>query len=128
MLQISIFAVVAVLLAVQLKSVKPEYGIYISLAAGIIIIFYGIRKLETVVETITVIQSYIPLDTVYIGTLIKMIGITYLTEFVSGICKDTGYQSVAGQIEVFGKLSILAVSMPVVTALLETVQDLLVNT
>lgn len=128
MLQISIFAVVAVLLAVQLKSVKPEYGIYISLAAGVIIIFYGIRKLETVVETITIIQSYIPLDTVYIGTLIKMIGITYLTEFASGICKDTGYQSVAGQIEVFGKLSILAVSMPVVTALLETVQDLLINT
>ncbi len=127
MLQISIFAVVAVLLAVQLKSVKPEYGIYISFAAGVIIIFYGIRKLETVVETITVIQSYIPIDTVYIGTLIKMIGITYLTEFASGICKDTGYQSVAGQIEVFGKLSILAVSMPVVTALLKTVQDLLIN-
>lgn len=128
MLQISVFAVVAVLLAVQLKSVKPEYGVYISLAAGVIIIFYGIRKLETVVETITAIQSYIPLDTVYTGTLVKMIGITYLTEFASGICKDTGYQSISGQIEVFGKLSILAVSMPVVTALLETVQDLLVNT
>jgi len=128
MLQISIFAIVAVLLAVQLKGVKPEYSIYISFAAGVIIIFFGIRKLETVVDTITVIQSYIPLDTVYMGTLIKMIGITYLTEFSSGICKDTGYQSVAGQIEVFGKLSILAVSMPVVTALLETVRDLLSST
>ena len=128
MLQISILAVVAVLLALQLKSIKPEYGIYISLAAGLIIIFYGVQKLETVIETITVIQSYIPLDTVYIGTLIKMIGITYLTEFAAGICKDTGYQSVSGQIEVFGKLSILAVSMPVVTALLETVRDLLMDT
>ena len=128
MLQISIFAIVAVLLAVQLKGVKPEYSIYISFAAGVIIIFFGIRKLETVVDTITVIQSYIPLDTVYIGTLIKMIGITYLTEFAAGICKDTGYQSVSGQIEVFGKLSILAVSMPVLTALLETVRDLLSET
>ena len=128
MLQISIFAIVAVLLAVQLKGIKPEYSIYISFAAGVIIIFFGIRKLETVVDTITVIQSYIPLDTVYMGTLIKMIGITYLTEFSSGICKETGYQSVAGQIEGFGKLSILAVSMPVVTALLETVRDLLSGT
>lgn len=127
MLQISIFAIIAVLLAVQLKSIKPEYGIYISFVAGVIIVFYGIKKLETVIETIGAIQSYIPLDTIYIGTLIKMMGITYLTEFASGICKDTGYQSVAGQIEVFGKLSILAVSMPVVTALLETVQDLLLN-
>ncbi len=128
MLQISIFAIVAVLLAVQLKGIKPEYSVYISFAAGVIIIFFGIRKLETVVDTITIIQSYIPLDTVYMGTLIKMIGITYITEFSSGICKDTGYQSVAGQIEVFGKLSILAVSMPVVTALLETVRDLLAGT
>jgi len=128
MLQISILAVVAVLLALQLKSIKPEYGIYICLAAGVIIIFYGVGKLEAVIDTITVIQSYIPLDTVYIGTLIKMIGITYLTEFAAGICKDTGYQSVSGQIEVFGKLSILAVSMPVLTALLETVRDLLSET
>lgn len=125
MLQISILAVVAVLLATQLKGVKPEYGFYVSLAAGIIIIFYGVKKLETVVETITAIQAYIPVDTVYLGTLIKMIGITYLTEFAAGICKDTGYQSLSGQVEVFGKLSILAVSMPVVTALLETVKELL---
>lgn len=127
MLQISVFAVVAVLVAVQLKSVKPEYGIYISIAAGIIIIFYGVKKLEEIIDAITVIQSYIPLDTVYIGTLIKMIGITYLTEFASGICRDTGYQSVSGQVEVFGKLSVLAVSMPVVTALLKTVQNLLLR-
>ncbi len=125
MLQISILAVVAVLIATQLKSVKSEYGFYITLVAGIIIIFYGIQKLETVIETINVIQSYIPIDTVYMSTLIKMMGITYLTEFSAGICKDAGYQAVSGQIEVFGKLTILAVSMPVITALLETVRELL---
>ncbi len=125
MLQISILAVVAVLIAVQLKGVKSEYGFYITLVAGIIIIFYGIQKLETVIETINVIQSYIPIDTVYMSTLIKMMGITYLTEFSAGICKDAGYQAVSGQIEVFGKLTILAVSMPVITALLETVRELL---
>lgn len=125
MLQISILAIVAVLVAVWLKGVKPEYGFYITLVAGIIIIFYGIQKLSDVIETINVIQSYIPIDTVYMSTLIKMMGITYLTEFSASICKDAGYQAVAGQIEVFGKLTILAVSMPVITALLETVRSLL---
>lgn len=125
MLQISILAIVAVLVAVWLKGVKPEYGFYVTLVAGIIIIFYGIQKLSDVIETINVIQSYIPIDTVYMSTLIKMMGITYLTEFSASICKDAGYQAVAGQIEVFGKLTILAVSMPVITALLETVRSLL---
>lgn len=125
MLQISILAVAAVLMAVWLKNVKPEYGFYVTLAAGIIIIFYGIKKLSDVIETINVIQQYIPIDTVYMGTLIKMMGITYLTEFSANVCKDAGYQALSGQIEVFGKLTILAVSMPVITALLETVKSML---
>ncbi len=125
MLQISILAVAAVLMAVWLKNVKPEYGFYVTLAAGIIIIFYGIKKLSDVIETINVIQQYIPIDTVYMGTLIKMMGITYLTEFSANVCKDAGYQALSGQIEVFGKITILAVSMPVITALLETVKSML---
>ena len=51
-----------------------------------------------------------------------MVGITYIAEFASGICKDAGYQTIAGQIETFVKLTILALGMPVLTALLETVK------
>ena len=57
--------------------------------------------------------------------LIKMIGIAYVAEFASGICRDAGFSSIGVQIEVFGKLSILAVSMPVVLALLETLEGFL---
>jgi stage III sporulation protein AD len=51
-----------------------------------------------------------------------MTGVTYISEFSAGICKDAGYGALAGQIEIFGKLSILALSMPIVLALLETLQ------
>lgn len=59
-------------------------------------------------------------------TLLKITGITYIAEFASGLCKDAGYGAIGGQIEIFGKLSILAVSMPIVLALLETLKRLLV--
>jgi len=55
----------------------------------------------------------------------KMIGITYIAEFSSGICKDAGYGSLGNQIEIFGKLSILAVSMPILLALMEMIQGIL---
>ena len=58
-------------------------------------------------------------------TLLKMAGITYIAEFASGICKDAGYGAIGTQIEIFAKLSILAVSMPVLLALLETLRDFL---
>ena len=57
--------------------------------------------------------------------MLKMIGITYIAEFSSGICKDAGYQTIAGQIEIFGKLTILTLGMPVLMALLETIREFL---
>ena len=57
--------------------------------------------------------------------VLKMLGITYVGQFSAGICKDAGYSSIAGQIELFARLSVLAVSMPVLLALLETVHDFL---
>ena len=56
----------------------------------------------------------------------KMVGITYVAEFTSGICKDAGFGALGGQIEIFGKLSILAISTPILLALLETLQVFLV--
>ena len=65
------------------------------------------------------------MDTAYISTLIKMSWITYVAEFSSGICKDAGYQTIAVQIEIFGKLMILVLSMPILTALLDTIREFL---
>ena len=60
-----------------------------------------------------------------LATMLKMIGITYIAEFSSGICRDAGYQTIASQIEIFSKLTILALGMPVLLALLETIQEFL---
>ena len=48
-----------------------------------------------------------------------------MADFAGNICKDAGYGAVAGQIEIFGKISILAVSSPIIIALLETIYGFL---
>ena len=113
---------VAVLLAVQLKSVKNEYGIYLVMAAGLFMFLHGLGKMGVILDTLKEIRAKIPVSQTYLDTLLKMVGITYVAEFSSGICKDAGYGAVGTQIEMFGKLSILAVSMPVFLALMETLQ------
>lgn len=124
-LTIGILGIAGALPAVELKGLKGEYGIYLVAAVGLVIFFYGITKLKTVIETIRQVQSYIRLNRMYLEVLLKMIGITYIAEFSSGICKDAGYGSLGSQIEIFGKLSVLAVSMPILLALLDTVQQFL---
>jgi stage III sporulation protein AD len=119
---IAVTGIIAVILAVSLKGVKGEYGTYVVMAAGLLIFFYGLGKLTSILDTMKEIQSYIKINNIYLSTLVKMIGITYIAEFAAGICKDAGYGAVGTQIEIFGKLSVLAVSMPILLALIETLQ------
>lgn len=123
---VGIIGIAAVLMAVQLKSMKGEYGLYLVMTAACVIFFYGTLRLRVILDGLGKIQDMIRLNPVYLNTLLKMTGITYIAEFSSGICKDAGYGALGNQIEIFGKLSILAVSLPVILALLETLQGFLV--
>lgn len=124
-IQVGVLGVAGVLLAVQFKGGKSEYGIYISIALSLLIFFAILSQLKEILAMIKTIGGYIKLDTVYIGILLKILGITYVAEFASSICKDAGYQTIAQQIEIFGKLAILALSTPVLLALLDAIKEFL---
>ena len=125
MLQIGILGVAGTLLSVQFKSGKSEYGIYISAALSLIIFSCILGQLDIIVDAVKTIGNYIKMDQSYIGTLMKMLGITYVAEFSSSICKDSGYQTIATQIEIFGKLAVMLLSMPILMALLDTIKGFL---
>ena len=121
-IQAAVLGITAVALAVQLKPLRQEYSVYLILAAGLVIGFVSISRLELILDTVRAIGSQIRVKNIYLGTLLKMVGITYIAEFASGICRDAGFSALGTQVEMFGKLSILAVSAPVLQALLETLQ------
>lgn len=123
--QVGILGVIGALFAIQFKSGKTEYGIYMSVGISVFIFLSIVGKLEEIVGAVRQISGHIDMDMSYIATLIKMLGVTYIAEFSSGICKDAGYQTVASQIEIFGKLTILVMSLPVLLALLQTIREFL---
>lgn len=124
-IQIGVLSVAGVLLALQMKTGRAEYGIYITIAVGLCI-FAGIAdNLSLILEITDLIKETLGENGIYLGALIKMLGVTYVAEFSAGICKDAGYQTVAVQIEIFAKLTILALSMPVLLALLKTIRAFL---
>lgn len=125
MIKIALIGIVGVLLATHFKGTRNEYSIYIGIAASVLIIYFGISKLEIILDTIEKIQGYISINSTYIGILIKIIGVTYIAEFSSSICKDAGHASIASQIELVGKLTILSISMPILLALLDTINQFL---
>lgn len=123
--KVAVLGLMGVMVGLFFKQVRPEYTLYISLATGLLILILAAGKLEAVFVMIRQIQSYLPIKTTYVTAILKMVGIAYIGQFSAGLCRDAGYSSVAGQIELFCKLSILLISLPILLALLETLQGFL---
>lgn len=125
-IQIAILGVIGVVFAIQLKQEKAEVAVYLCIVLSLIVFFTIFEQLEYLVNVIRSIGDFVKIEATYLGTLMKMLGITYLAEFSSSICKDAGYQAIATQIEIFSKLTILVLSMPILITLLKTIQEFLV--
>lgn len=121
--KVSVIAVLGVLVAIQFKGIKSEYATYIGLALGLLVFGYAVNQLRILLESFTWMKSLFQGAGSYLGILIKVIGITYLCEFSASVCKDAGYSTVADQIEVLGKLSVMFAGLPILLAVMEQIQD-----
>ncbi|MBD5460169.1 MAG: stage III sporulation protein AD [Lachnospiraceae bacterium] len=121
-IKVGILGVVGVLIAIQFKSQKPEYSIYIGIGVCILIFCYALQYLSNVAAQLQILQRYMETGQEYLTALLKIVGITYICEFSAGICKDAGYQSVASQIEVLGKLTVMFAGLPILFAMIEQME------
>ena len=62
---------------------------------------------------------------VYIGIVLKILAIAYLSTFCSEICKDAGATSIASKVEFAGKILILALAIPILMAVLNSILQIL---
>lgn len=124
-LKIGILGIAGVFLALILRKERGEYSTFISLAVCICIFVYILTKVETLLAFIGKLDGWVIVDNRYFVLILKMIGITYVAEFAMNICKDAGYSAIAGQIELFAKLSILVVSLPVLGTFLDVLENFL---
>ena len=124
-IKIGMLGIVGVLLAVQFKSMKTEYSVYIGMGLAILVFGYVLRQVEAVMSQISFVKNYLGDAQGYLSILLKVIGITYICEFSAGICKDAGFHSVADQIEILGRLSVLFAGLPILFAVIEQIQGVL---
>lgn len=122
--KVAMIGVMAVLLAIPLRKDKSEYSMIIIMVACLLIGSLALWKIGDVIDFLKSLEGYLGDNSVYLKILLKMIGITYVSEFGAGLCRDAGYRAVADQIEFYGKLMILAVSMPILMTLFQVLSEL----
>lgn len=123
--KVAVFVCAGACLAGSLKIFKPGYDIYVVMMVCIFVMFFIITKLQIVVELIEKLEKCIEADREYVKIMLKIVGISYVTQFASDMCKDCGYATMGNQIQIFGKISVLVVSLPVITSLTELIMVML---
>ena len=111
MIKVAVFGIVASLIAMKIKTIRPEIAVVIAVISSILLAMYGLKQMEEILTVFEMIRSYSKIPQSYFQILLKLIGISFICEFASNICKDAGQASIAKQIEFAGKLAILILSL-----------------
>ena len=116
---------ISLIIIVILRQYKPEFALYVSLIAGILIIALVIGKISGIIEILKSLENKSSINNPFLVLLIKITGIAILTEYAVSICKDTGEGAIANKIDFGGKVIIISMSIPIISNLLETVLKVL---
>ena len=115
----------ALVIIIIIKQYKPEFAVYVSLIAGAIILFMVMDKLGGVINLLTSLTKKTSVNSEFIMILLKITGISILTEFAVSICKDSGETAIASKIDLGGKVIIIAMSIPIISSLLALILQIL---
>lgn len=125
MIQVCIMAIAGMFAGLILKKDKPEMAAVIILLISLCIGIKVFGVVELLLEEIRDWSSLLAGNDIYIGLLLKMIGITYLCEFASNLCKDNGYSALGNHIELFGKVTIMIAGLPVMKTMLTMIEEVM---
>ena len=116
---------IALVIVIILKQYKPEYTIYVSIIAGILMLFLAMEKLSGIINLLQSISDKTYINKQFLGILLKITGIAIITEFAVSICTDAGEKAIASKIEIGSKVIIIAMSIPIISSLLELIIEIL---
>lgn len=124
-LQLVIISIVASVIFIILKDINPGFAFFIIILVGIIIFTSVIQQIRLIFQVIQSLGEQASVPGLYLETILKIIGIAYIAELGASMTKDAGLNSVAKNIELAGKIFILLLAIPIITAVIEAIVNFL---
>ena len=124
-LKIAALALCAVALIVLVKNHKPEFGVLTAIACSVLMLYFLIDSIKYAFAYVSNLYSELETGKMYYPIILKVLAIAYITEFTAQLCKDAGETAIASKVELGGKIIIFCVAIPVFTAILDLVEQML---
>lgn len=119
------FSIVSVIFIIMLKSMKrDDFAVIVTVISAIVLFGVVMVKLESVISLLNDLVNKSGINKEYLILLLKVTGISYIVELATNICKDAGNNSIASKVEMFGKLSIVILTIPILTAVISTILEI----
>ena len=116
---------VATVLSLLIKQQRPELALAIPILAAITILMLAAPYLRSVVSMFEDIADRVGIEAQYLQIVLKIIGVAYVCQFASDLCKDAGEAAMSGKIELAGKIMMITMSMPIIYRLLGLVSSII---
>lgn len=116
---------ISLIIIIIIKQYRPEFAIYISIIAGILILVISLQKMGEIVSLIKSISDKAGINGEFLKIILKITGIAILAEFAVSVCKDSGESAIASKIEMGSKVIIISMSIPIISSLLELMLNIL---
>lgn len=117
-------AIIGVITVTLLKSAKPEFAVFATIATGVVMIITMLSALRDVVLAFDKIVEKSGINDEVFSAVLKIIGIGYLTEYSSSVATDAGCDSIAQKLQFGGKIVIFLMSISIVSSLVDLVSTL----
>lgn len=115
----AIFSLAAILL---LRQYKPEYAFGVSVAAGLLFFLYILTPLRDVFGELERWMTFSNAQKEHYAILLQCFGIGMITKLTMQTCQDFGENSLAGKVDLMGKISILITALPLFSEWLDLIK------
>ena len=117
--------IISLITIIVIKQYRPEFAIYISIIAGILILIISLQKMNEIIILLQGISEKAGINGKFLSIILKITGIAILAEFAVSVCKDSGESAIASKIELGSKVIIISMSIPIISSLLELMINIL---
>lgn len=115
----------AALCAVMLRKHGAEFAVLIVLALGVWVLSLVSQSLGQVYAGLERLAALAKIDDALIRPVIKVVGLSIVTRVTGEVCRGVGESGIAAYVEVAGTFLALAASLPLVSAVVELMAEML---
>ncbi|MBQ9993566.1 MAG: hypothetical protein IJP17_02530 [Clostridia bacterium] len=110
---------VACVLIVIVRQYRADMAVVLSIGAGVVMLAFALSSLAPVMTGLRDIVESAGVGEEWLSVIVKAFGISVKEQLAADVCRDVGESSLAGKIEIGGRVAILAVSLPLFQKVLE---------